>query len=452
MEQDLIIQLKKWHEDNEFQSIVDTITAIPPENRNYEIRSYLARALNNLGCYEEGLTQLRELAAEGEQDALWHYRVGFSLFYMKDYAEAAEAFGQANRLNPQDAEARHFLYRSKRAAERQSRKERSALMPLDLSAFWEDSAYAREEYISEPPSDELITSVEAELGYKLPGFYIELMKQQNGGIPVNTAFATDEATSWAEDHIEISAIMGIGRDKPYSLCGSDGSLFMIEDWGYPDIGVVICDCPSAGHDVVMLDYRACGRDGEPAVIHVDQEADYEITLLANSFESFIRGLESSEGYDTSEEDKHESLEKVASGRFSALLAELCARVTEVDDIEGKIRSICTRIVEAKGHFSLHADDRSVLIYDLQFWLYTKSYPDTSREAYLEAYSEMIAFGGEFSTGGYAPAFITDWLDQRIQAGMIIEQHGVLRMTEQAIAELLVRVNEAADPGEGAAVQ
>jgi len=40
----------------------------------------------------------------------------------------------------------------------------------------------------------------------------------------------------------------------------------------------------------MLDYRACGPQGEPAVMHIDEENDYHITLLAPSFEAFVRGL------------------------------------------------------------------------------------------------------------------------------------------------------------------
>jgi hypothetical protein len=282
----------------------------------------------------------------------------------------------------------------------------------------------------------MITSIEKELGYKLPASYVALMKQQNGGIPKDTCFPTEEATSWAEDHIAITGILGIGREKSYSLCGELGSRFMIEEWGYPDIGVVICDCPSAGHDVVMLDYRACGPDGEPEVIHVDQEDDYEITFLAENFEEFIRGLVNEEEYDTSAEDKEADLHKVAHGKFSPLLTELCAQVTEVEQIEQKIRKICTFIVEEKGHFSFHADERSYLMYDVQFWLYTKYYPDTSRQQYLDVYPKMIAFGGEFGQGGYAPGWITDWLDQRMREGRIVQENGQLRFTDQAKAEVI----------------
>ncbi|MFW5435877.1 hypothetical protein [Paenibacillus apiarius] len=33
---------------------------------------------------------------------------------------------------------------------------------------------------------------------------------------------------------------------------------------------------------------------------------------------------------------------------------------------------------------------------------------------MAIYEKMIAFGGAFGTGGYAPAFITEWLDARLQ--------------------------------------
>jgi hypothetical protein len=38
---------------------------------------------------------------------------------------------------------------------------------LDLSTFWDDSEHAVRAYVMRPPSDALIASVEAELGYRL---------------------------------------------------------------------------------------------------------------------------------------------------------------------------------------------------------------------------------------------------------------------------------------------
>ena len=51
---------------------------------------------------------------------------------------------------------------------------------FDFTNFWDDNYYARKEYISDAPTDELIADVEKELGYKLPTSYIWLMKQHNG--------------------------------------------------------------------------------------------------------------------------------------------------------------------------------------------------------------------------------------------------------------------------------
>lgn len=174
---------------------------------------------------------------------------------------------------------------------------------FDLSDFWEKpNDYARKSYILTPPTDEMIHSVEEELGYKLPESYIALMRVQNGGFSKKNAFPTMVPTSWAEDHIAIEGFLSIGRDKMYSLCGTLGSRFMIEEWGYPDIGVAICDCPSAGHDMVFLDYRECSPQGEPKVVHIDQEDEYHITPLADTFEEFIRGLVDEADYDYEDEE------------------------------------------------------------------------------------------------------------------------------------------------------
>lgn len=304
---------------------------------------------------------------------------------------------------------------------------------FDLTDFWEDSEYARKDYISDPPDDALIQALEHELGYRLHASYLWLMKRQNGGIPRNLNFPTDVATSWAEDHIAITGIMGIGREKANSLGGSFGSRFWTEEWEYPDIGIAICDCPSAGHDMVFLDYRQCGAQGEPAVVHVDQEDDYRITPLAENFESFIRGLVHDDVYDTSAEDKQADLDMAQHGSFSATLADLCARADAPVDIEKAIREIARQIIEEKGFFALHADECSLLLYDIQFWLYASAHPDVTAGKYLEDYPNIIAsgFGNDFCTGGYAPGFVEDWLKARIAQGDIEVNNATLSVSENA---------------------
>ncbi len=154
---------------------------------------------------------------------------------------------------------------------------------FDPNDFWEDSNYAREEYVGAPLTDEALAAVERELGYRLPRAYVALSRHQNGGIPKRTNHRTREPTSWADDHVAITGIYSIGFDKQCSLCGPLSSRFWMEEWGYPDIGIYFADCPSAGHDLLCLDYQDCGRDGEPRIVHVDQESDYKITHVAVFF-------------------------------------------------------------------------------------------------------------------------------------------------------------------------
>lgn len=163
-------------------------------------------------------------------------------------------------------------------------------LDFSLSEFWEPSEYARERYVGNALTDDAVATVERKLGFKLPASYVELMRFQNGGIPRRTNHRTKERTSWSDDHIAINGLYSIGADAPGSLLGAFGSEFWVKEWGYPPIGVYIADCPSAGHDMICLDYRACGPSGEPQVVHIDQEWDYKIVFVAKSFEAFIRGL------------------------------------------------------------------------------------------------------------------------------------------------------------------
>lgn len=291
MSDELLEKLDAWHEEDEFQEIVDAITEIPEEERDYVLTSHLGRALNNLGQYEEALEQYLSIEEEGEGDPLWHYRIGVSYYYLKRYDEALKAFTIADELEPDDEDTLEFLGWIKRKLAKKATKKpvnkptKKPVVAIDTTNFWDDSEYAFSEYISEPPTDALIASVEEELVFKLPKYYVEMMKLHNGGIPHNKQYPVPGT----EEFITISGILGIGRDKNKSLCGASGSRTIIENGRYPEVGVVICDCPSE-NEVVMLDYREFGNDGEPEVIHVDRDNKYKITRLADNFESFIGGL------------------------------------------------------------------------------------------------------------------------------------------------------------------
>lgn len=162
---------------------------------------------------------------------------------------------------------------------------------LDLTDFWRDSDYANQHYVGSNPSDDLISQVEQRLGYRLPASYISLIRVQNGGFPKKTCFMASGATGLEQVAIDVRGFFSIGDDKPNSLLGECGQDFWSTEWGYPtNIGLAIADTPSGGHELIFLDYRACGPQGEPAVVHVDQEFGYRILHLADTFEDFIAGL------------------------------------------------------------------------------------------------------------------------------------------------------------------
>src|ERR1700722_4519433 len=143
-------------------------------------------------------------------------------------------------------------------------------MPMSINPdFWESLDV---DSITGPPlTAEMIHAAEATLGYKLPESYLRLLRIKNGGTPKRRCCPTGRP-DWADDHVEITTLLGIGGKRAIDS-PSSGSQFMIREWGYPDVGVYIAHSPSAGHDGIMLDYRACGLEGEPCVIHVDTEAD-----------------------------------------------------------------------------------------------------------------------------------------------------------------------------------
>jgi hypothetical protein len=170
--------------------------------------------------------------------------------------------------------------------------------------FWDDP-FDDSNYFTGPPLTEaMIQAAETTVGYKLPQSYLRLIRIKNGGSLKRDCFPTDVPTSWAKDHVALSGILGIGGEW-----GIDsktlGSRKMIPEWGYPDVGIVVGECPSAGHDVIMLDYSKCGHEGEPRVVHVETETSDapEVLVLALDFETFLRGLVESSRYEQEDESE-----------------------------------------------------------------------------------------------------------------------------------------------------
>ncbi|MEV0093699.1 SMI1/KNR4 family protein [Streptomyces sp. NPDC050738] len=139
--------------------------------------------------------------------------------------------------------------------------------------------------------DSLIARAEEVLGVKFPDSYLNVLREKNGGCLRLGCFPTNVSTTWAPDHISLDVLFGIGGEFGIDAVSAE----LVEEWGYPNIGIVIGITPAAGPDTVMLDYSTCGPSGEPSVVYV--EDDREPKLLASDFATFLNGLLPHSEYD-----------------------------------------------------------------------------------------------------------------------------------------------------------
>ena len=116
---DFLSLLNKWNQDNEYQKIIDCLEKLSNTQKlDYTLTCQLARAYNNIADLdkEEGKSQLeraeellRSVADEGQDDPLWHYRLGYSLFYQDREKEALSCFQRARELDPEDGDTEFFI-------------------------------------------------------------------------------------------------------------------------------------------------------------------------------------------------------------------------------------------------------------------------------------------------------------------------------------------------------
>ena len=70
---------------------------------------------------------------------------------------------------------------------------------FDFEGFWADLPYSLENYVEPPPSEELIASIEQELGgYRLPAAYVDLALRHNGGLVNRNCHPMKQRTGWSE--------------------------------------------------------------------------------------------------------------------------------------------------------------------------------------------------------------------------------------------------------------
>ena len=129
-------------------------------------------------------------------------------------------------------------------------------------------------YTFPPFTEEILEKTEKEIGWKLPESYIALLKIINGG-RINYDIFEE---SWLE------AIYGVSLDKGGLVDMFDN---WINEWQYPNIGIPFGQTQSAGHDMYFMDFRSIDKNGEPRIVHIDNEFDNEITVVADNLEDLL---------------------------------------------------------------------------------------------------------------------------------------------------------------------
>jgi hypothetical protein len=74
--------VEKLHNEGKHQEIVEVLQSNIEAETSYSLTSILARALNNINRYEEALQLLEKFREQGKEDKSWHFRTGYSLYYI----------------------------------------------------------------------------------------------------------------------------------------------------------------------------------------------------------------------------------------------------------------------------------------------------------------------------------------------------------------------------------
>ena len=109
MKNNLVELLNTLHKEDKHQEIIDTIEALPNQEKTSEIIGILARAYNNVENYEKALELLKSTEDIEKNTHVWNYRIGYSYFYLDDCLEAKKYFLKAIELNPTDSDSHLFL-------------------------------------------------------------------------------------------------------------------------------------------------------------------------------------------------------------------------------------------------------------------------------------------------------------------------------------------------------
>ena len=112
---DLLKQCQQWFEQDEAQKVIDTLEAIPAEERTPELDSELAKAyiaVAHIGEREPFEKALELLAPHEEhfaEDHCWNYRIASAYYFLDEEGPALRYFERALNARPGDKDTQEYI-------------------------------------------------------------------------------------------------------------------------------------------------------------------------------------------------------------------------------------------------------------------------------------------------------------------------------------------------------
>ncbi|MCL1926779.1 MAG: hypothetical protein FWF95_06570 [Syntrophorhabdaceae bacterium] len=102
-------RLSQLHEASAHKEIIKIIEAMPAENKDFTLINLYARALNNDDQEGKAVEVLESIREQGENDALWNWRMGFALYYLDREVDSIPYLERAIELGDDNPETAALL-------------------------------------------------------------------------------------------------------------------------------------------------------------------------------------------------------------------------------------------------------------------------------------------------------------------------------------------------------
>ena len=112
---DLLKQCQQWFEQDEAQKVIDTLEAIPAEERTPELDSELAKAyiaiaeIGEREPYEKALELLAPHEEYFTEDHCWNYRIALAYYCLDEVGPALRYFEKALKARPGDKDTQEYI-------------------------------------------------------------------------------------------------------------------------------------------------------------------------------------------------------------------------------------------------------------------------------------------------------------------------------------------------------